>query len=339
MRHLLSRLYAAAARRRRRHFATHPSARRRLRSPVVSVGALNAGGSGKTPVTAEVARRLVAMGERPAVLSRGYRREEPVDGAVVVRDHEMVRGRLETAGDEPWMLAQQLDGVAVVVALDRHLAGTLAESRLGATVHVLDDGFQHLALERAVDLVVVRPGDLDDAVLPAGRLRESLTTVVEADATLIVDPDAGVRARVAERLGVSTSFGVTMTLQSPLVRSPGAAEEEVPAGTPVFAVAGIADPGRFVRDLSDGGWAPSGTAFFSDHHPYTGADLQRCVRQAEAAGAQVIVTTEKDWVRLLRWLPTTIPVAVARLKTDVESANDLDRLLADGLAAVRERVA
>ncbi len=116
---LLSRLYDEAAWRRRLWYARRPDARRRLSRPVVSVGALAAGGSGKTPLTAHVARTLVAMGERPAVLSRGYRRADPVDGVVVVRDTQRVVGDLVTAGDEPWMLAQALNGVAVVVAADR----------------------------------------------------------------------------------------------------------------------------------------------------------------------------------------------------------------------------
>jgi tetraacyldisaccharide 4'-kinase len=136
-----------------------------LSRPVISIGALAAGGSGKTPLTAHVAETLVAMGERPAVLSRGYGRAEPVDGVVVVRDTERVVGALATAGDEPWMLAQALDGVAVVVAADRYLAGRLAETHLGVTVHLLDDGFQHFQLERGTDLLVVSPADLDDPVL------------------------------------------------------------------------------------------------------------------------------------------------------------------------------
>ena len=170
---LLSRLYDEAAWRRRRWYACRPDARRRLSRPVISIGALAAGGSGKTPLTAHVAETLVAMGERPAVLSRGYGRAEPVDGVVVVRDTQRVVGALATAGDEPWMLAQALDGVAVVVAADRYLAGRLAETHLGVTVHLLDDGFQHFQLERGTDLLVVSPADLDDpVVLPAGRLRE-----------------------------------------------------------------------------------------------------------------------------------------------------------------------
>ena len=120
---LFNRLYDEAAWQRRRWYARRPDARRRLSRPVISVGALAAGGSGKTPLTAHVARTLVAMGERPAVLSRGYRRADPADGVVVVRDTEQVVGDLATAGDEPWMLAQALDGVAVVVAADRYLAG------------------------------------------------------------------------------------------------------------------------------------------------------------------------------------------------------------------------
>ena len=158
---LLSRLYDEAAWRRRQWYARRPEARRRLVRPVVSVGGLAAGGSGKTPFVAALARMLVEMGERPAVLSRGYGRADPVAGAAVIRDFERTAGSLAVAGDEPWMLARTLDGVAVVVAEDRHLAGRLAEARLGATVHVLDDGFQHLPLERGTDLVLLSAADLE----------------------------------------------------------------------------------------------------------------------------------------------------------------------------------
>ena len=115
MRRTLSRLYGAAAWRRRRWYACRPEARRRLHRPVISVGGLRVGGSGKTPLTAHLARLLLAMGERPAVLSRGYGRDDAVDGVVVVREAGRIVGRLTTAGDEPWMLARSLDGVSVVV--------------------------------------------------------------------------------------------------------------------------------------------------------------------------------------------------------------------------------
>ena len=198
---LLGRLYDEAAWCRRRWYDRRPELRRRLARPVVSVGALAAGGSGKTPLVASLARLLVEMGERPAVLSRGYGRADPVEGAAVIRDFEGTVGNLAVAGDEPWMLARAIDGVAVVVAEDRHLAGRLAETHLGATVHLLDDGFQHLPLERGTDLVLLSAADLDDRVLPAGRLRERLLTAARADALLLVDVPADRRALVRAAVG------------------------------------------------------------------------------------------------------------------------------------------
>ena len=339
MRHFLARLYGAAARRRRRYFATHPDARRRLDRPVISVGALRVGGSGKTPVAAAVCERLVAMGERPALLSRGYGRAQTTDGVVVVRDHTTVLGRLDTAGDEPWMLAEQLDGVAVVVAPDRFLAGTLAERCLDATVHVLDDGFQHLGLDRTCDLVVVRAEELDDEVLPAGRLRERLEAAGAADALLVVDRDPSVRDHVAERLGASRRFGVTMAVHPPTLRSPTEVAAPIAPDAAVFILAGIADPARFVRDVTELGWSPAGTAVYPDHHRYTAVDVERVMTEARAVGAEVIVTTDKDWVRLARWCPGQLPLAVARLRASVEPADAFDQFLADGLRAARERAA
>ena len=157
---MLSALYAHAAARRRRWYDRRPQRRRRLARPVVSVGALAAGGSGKTPLAALVAELLRDAGERPAVLSRGYGRRNGA-GVVVVRDPDGVRAGVDAAGDEPRMLAERLDGVSVVVSRDRYRAGRLAETRLGATVHVLDDGFQHLQLARDLDLLLVRADELE----------------------------------------------------------------------------------------------------------------------------------------------------------------------------------
>ncbi len=168
-----SSLYGAAASWRRRWYARDPGRQRHLSRPVVSVGNLCAGGSGKTPVVEQIARVLVDRGERPAILTRGYARRRALDGVTVVSDGSKILAGLETAGDEPLMLARALPGVPVLVAADRYLAGRLAERQLGATVHLLDDGFQHLALARDVDLLLVAEEDLTDRMLPAGRLREA----------------------------------------------------------------------------------------------------------------------------------------------------------------------
>lgn len=181
----------------RRLAAAADPARRRLERPVVSVGNLSVGGRGKSPVVALVARLLIASGERPAILSRGYGRARPEPGVTVVSDGRQVLAGIDTAGDEPLMLAHQVPGAIVCVAEDRALAGRLAETHLGATVHVLDDGFQHHRLARAADIVLLAAHDLTDRLLPFGRLREPLdvlqraagrlAVLVEGDATPVVD--------------------------------------------------------------------------------------------------------------------------------------------------------
>ena len=348
---LLSRLYDEAAWRRRQWYARRPEARRRLARPVVSVGALAAGGSGKTPLVAALARMLVEMGERPAVLSRGYRRAGPVEGAAVIRDFERTVGSLAVAGDEPWMLARSLDGVAVVVAEDRHLAGRLAETRLGATVHVLDDGFQHLPLARGTDLVLLSAADLDDPrVLPAGRLRERLETVRRADALLLVDVPADGRARVEAELQPARLFQVQRRTGPVRVRrsvpqvgfAPGRAADPVDGegdalapGSRVAAVAGIARPGRFFDDLRAAGLDVVHTAAFADHHRYGRRDAERIIAAARRAAAQAIVTTDKDFVRLEPWLPFEPVLATMPLTCVVTPAAPFRAFIAARLAAER----
>ncbi len=139
---------------RRRRFERQPQRQRRLSRPVISVGNLSLGGTGKSPVVAAIAQWLIDAGERPAILSRGYARRDPVDGVVVVSDGSAIHSAVEQSGDEPLMLARQVPQAIVCVSPERYLAGRLAEQRLGATVHVLDDGFQHLELARDLDILV-----------------------------------------------------------------------------------------------------------------------------------------------------------------------------------------
>ena len=127
---MIASLYAAVARRRREWYAAHPEARHRLRRPVISIGNIAAGGRGKTPFTAAVSRMLLELGERPAILSRGYARTEADDGVVIVRDALGIRADVARAGDEPFMLARQLPGVVVLTSANRYLAGRLADASL-----------------------------------------------------------------------------------------------------------------------------------------------------------------------------------------------------------------
>jgi tetraacyldisaccharide 4'-kinase len=151
----LSRLYGRAAQSRRAWYGRHPDRVRHLARPVISVGNLVVGGSGKTPVVDTIARLLLAAGEHPVILSRGYGRRRQADGVVVVSDGQSIRVPVEESGDEPQMLARALAGVPVLVSPDRYLAGCLAERRFGCTVHLLDDGFQHVQLARDINLLVM----------------------------------------------------------------------------------------------------------------------------------------------------------------------------------------
>ncbi len=323
---MISSLYAAVARRRREWYAARPEARRRLRHPVISIGNIASGGRGKTPFTAAVARILLQLGERPAILSRGYARTREDDGVVIVRDAAGIRADVARAGDEPFMLARQLPGVIVVTSTDRYLAGRLAEHQLGATVHVLDDGFQHFQLDRDADVVLVAGADLDGVTFPSGRLREPPDVLVAADA--IVALGEGISAGAHRAV-----FRVRRTNGAPVFDGPPPS----PGGA-VFAVAAIADPEPFFSALEDAGLRVAGRTAFRDHHPYSTRDVQKIFSDASAAGATALLTTEKDYVRLLRHRPFPMPVGWLPLTMEPEPLADFQRWLASSIASTRDIV-
>jgi tetraacyldisaccharide 4'-kinase len=310
-----SSLYGTAAGWRRRWYARDPARQRHLSRPVVSVGNLCAGGSGKTPVVEQIARLLVARGERPAILTRGYARRRALDGVTVVSDGSTILAGLDTAGDEPLMLARALPGVPVLVAADRYLAGRLAERQLGATVHLLDDGFQHLALARDVDLLLVAEEDLTDRMLPAGRLREPLPAAASADALLTIAEGDGAD-RLRHTLGIDTMFHVRRALGE--ARWVSGRDSAVSRGGIAFAVAGVARPERFLADIAAAGWQVAGAIVFRDHHPFTDLDVDRIARAARAAGAGVVLTTVKDAVRFEACRVDNLPLAAVPLGVTIE---------------------
>jgi tetraacyldisaccharide 4'-kinase len=324
--HALSTLYGAAVAWRRQWYAHHPDRRRKLDRPVVSVGNLRVGGSGKTPVVEHLARLLADAGYSPAILSRGYGRKSPSKMPTIVSDGRTILTGVDASGDEPLMLARALLGkaVSVVVCADRYAAGKLAETRLGATVHVLDDGFQHLALARDVDLLVTGEHDLADEPLPHGRLRESLSVAVNADALLV---DAGYQdaaERVARVLRVRNAYHITRTLLPPRIVGTGDTVV-VPNDSRVFAFAGIARPERFFSDLTSAGWNVVGTKSFRDHHYFSRSEVERIVTAATKARAAIVLTTDKDAVRVpLDALDTASdrPIAAVPLLSTVEPSDE-----------------
>lgn len=331
-------IYGAAALVRRRWYARHPEARAQLARPVVSVGNLTVGGSGKTPTVCHLAHLLLQMGERPAILSRGYGRRIVSDDVVVVSDGEQVLGDLDRAGDEPLMLARAVPGAAVLVAPERHAAGLVAEETLGCTVHILDDGFQHMKLDRDVDLLLVSPDDVHEAPLPGGRLREPLTAASVADALLVhgttEDAEALVRC-----LGVAEAFRMVRATR-PLRRvAPFGEAWDMPPRSRVIAAAGIARSERFFAAVREQGWTVAGEARFRDHHRYSAADVARLVEMARSRQAVAIVTTEKDAVRLEPHAPFATPFVWLPIEQTIEPSATFRQWLALRLAsATRARI-
>jgi tetraacyldisaccharide 4'-kinase len=330
---LLASIYARGAAWRRRWYAHHPQARRALARPVISIGNLAVGGSGKTPLVAALARWLLSEGERPSILTRGYARREPADGVLVVSDGERVLEPVTRSGDEPQMLARALAGVPVLASADRHLAGRLAERRFGCTVHLLDDGFQHVGLRRDIDLLLVSAADLEDSVLPTGRLREPVAAAREADAILVAGTPAEASA-VAERCGVDRVFQLVPAVAAPRLLVPFGTPMPPTPGRQAVAFAGIARPQRFFDAVRTQGWELARELVFPDHHWFRQADLERIAAAASAANADVVLTTEKDAVRLLALAPGSMPPGWAFLPVAVSV-----QPAADFAAFVRERLA
>jgi len=335
VRRLLGALFASAASLRVAAYERGLLHRARLDGPVVSVGNLGVGGSGKTPVVRRVAGMLSDAGAPVAVLSRGYGGRFR-GAALVVSDGRSVTATAEEAGDEPVMLARALPGVVVAVGPRRDVVGRAVEARFGRRVHVLDDGFQHLRLARDLDLVCVDVADLDDRPLPAGRLRERPEALARASLVLLTRVEAASEdelRRLEARLGAERTLRVRRRVVG--FRTPEGAPVAPPARA--FLLAAIARPERLEGDAAGQGVAIAGRAFFRDHHRFTAGELAAVAARAAEAGAGAIVTTAKDAVRLPSTGGLALPVVVLEIAADID-APGADRLR-ERLLALARRVA
>jgi tetraacyldisaccharide 4'-kinase len=290
-------LYRGAVALRNRYY-DRPSAVRKVSVPVVSVGNVTLGGTGKTPVVAWLAVQLGAMGRKPAIVSRGY-------GGVAGRGPVFVsRGDgplcdAHQAGDEPVQLATGLPGVRVVVGSDRW-AGAAAAAADGADVVVLDDGFQHRRLARDLDIVLIDASNPfgNEHVIPAGRLREPLHALGRAQVVLITRARPDTEYPRIE--SVVRRYRPDATILHAGHRSVGFVDADGRGVSPparALAFCGIGNPSRFQVDLRELGVDVVAFRAFRDHHVYTGAELEELQRAARSRDA-VLVTTDKDLVRI-----------------------------------------
>ena len=271
----LARVYSAVVGARNQLYDRGTFPVHRLQGPVVSIGNLAAGGSGKTPFLIMLGELLQQRGVAFDVLSRGYGRATRgvalVDPAGSPRDF----------GDEPLLIARKLR-LPVIVGEDRYAAGQFAEQKFGPRLHLLDDGFQHRRLARDFDIVLVTPTDARDELLPAGRLREPLSALSRADAVVLTNN--------------TTSDGLPLTNQCLWRVSRGIVAPAI--GEPCFAFCGIARPDNFFADLGSAGITLAGTRAFGDHHAYTRPDVRRLVALRRRNAAAAFITTEKDAINL-----------------------------------------
>jgi tetraacyldisaccharide 4'-kinase len=278
----------------------------RLACAVVSVGNLTVGGTGKTPAVELVARWLIAEGHRVAVVSRGHGRK-PGAPVELVSDGGAPRLSAERAGDEPLLLARRLPGVAVVVGADRLAAGRWAAAHLRPDVVLLDDGFQQRRLVKDVEIVCLdAPAPWGSGrLLPRGTLREPPAALARAHLVLLsrargLDRNALV-AEVRRRAGPVPCLAVDYAVEALEDLGSGALRPATELdGRAVVAFAGIAAPERLAATLAAHGAVVRDLVAFPDHHAYGVRDLEAVARRARAVGAGLLVTTEKDAVRLER---------------------------------------
>lgn len=323
-------IFGAVARVRRNLFDKGWFRAERAGRPVVSLGNLMVGGAGKTPHVALLAERLLAAGISPAILSRGYGRS--TRGVVIVSDGRKLLAGPSESGDEPFLLARRLPSVPVIVGESRAAAGAEFLSCGGrADLFLLDDGFQHLALHRDADLLLVDAtrGVGNGWTIPFGRLREPVSHARFADALLVTKAGS---AADGERIALSIGFPAGRPVATTRYRVAGfvdrSGRELPPPSDPVVAFAGLADNAGFSRTLAGHGVLVDGFLPFRDHHWYTAADVAKIC--AFARGRSV-VTTEKDLVRL----PANLPFTLSALRIDVEPLAGWDELFALVTGAVR----
>ena len=294
----LSAFYGAIIQVRNRRFESGALTIRRLEGPVISIGNLSVGGSGKTPFLITLGELLKQRGVEFDVLSRGYGRA--TTGVALVDP----AGCASEFGDEPLLIARKLS-VPVIVGEDRYAAGRFAEQKLGPRVHLLDDGFQHRRLARDFDIVMVTPQDTADTLLPVGRLREPLSSLMRANAVVLTNNAPCDGLLLAPYLVWRVRRDVVIPAE--LNRS-------------CFAFCGIARPANFFEQLRTAGVALAGTRSFSDHHAYTESDVRKLLELRKRSGAAAFVTTEKDAINLQAHAAELAPLHIVPVRMQLQNA-------------------
>jgi tetraacyldisaccharide 4'-kinase len=280
----------------------------KLARPVISIGNVSVGGSGKTPFVIALGQLLADRGIAFDVLSRGYGRTST---EIAVVDPQ---GSVAQFGDEPLLIARKLQA-PVIVGADRYRAGLLAEQKFSTKLHLLDDGFQHRRLHRDFDIVLLPSEDQTGSLLPTGRLREPIAALKRADAVILTEDQA-------RPLGVRSIWHARRII-------------ELPAATGrAIAFSGIARPRQFLDGLKSSKLEVTGALTFRDHHRYQQSDIGRLLDLKKQSNAGSFITTEKDLINLGTLSAQLSPLITAGLKIEIESP---EQVLAEMIKTIEQR--
>ncbi len=316
---------------RKRVFKTHG-----VSVPVISVGNITTGGTGKTPLVEWIARKLAEREQRVCILTRGYRRANPTE-RVLVSDGQQIVADIDQAGDEALMLARALlHKAAVVCDADRVAGARWVIANLKPQVLILDDGFQHVRLARDLDIVTIdstKPWG-NGRLFPSGTLRESVEGLKRAGCIVVTRATGDADSRLADQISQASDapiFRATTVIDKITALGSGDFKsKDALARIPIAAFCGIGNPKAFFRQLRDEGFDVRHTKAFLDHHKYTQTDVDRLTQRSVESGAQALLTTAKDAVKLAS-IQFTLPCYVVEIETKISEADALLALIEDAI--------
>jgi len=315
---MVSKGYGGAVKLRRLFYKKNILTSKRLPCPIISIGNITLGGTGKTPMTIYLVQALKQLGYNVAVISRGYKGgAEKIGG--IVSDGKVLLMTPEMSGDEPYMMAKRLKDVPVIVGKNRFRAGRLAISKFNPDVIVLDDGFQHLTLQRDLDIVLLdyhKPFG-NRHLLPRGGVREPISALFYADAIILTKSDTMTDNETSSLLRelrpyeggkpiyrsfhhpfVSKIINGKKKMFETKMQEALRQNSDCIKGRTVFAFSGLADNHNFLQTLKHLKCNVSGFMEFPDHHPYSEGDLHEILSAAKRSMSECLITTEKDYVRI-----------------------------------------
>lgn len=333
---LISKVYGGTVKLRRDFYTKAVFKSKRLSCPVISIGNISVGGTGKTPMTIYVADIVKNLGYKVAIVSRGYKGSAESVGGIVC-DERTILMAPEVAGDEPYMMAARLKDVPIIVGKNRFGAGMLAIREFDPDIIVLDDGFQHLKLQRDLDLVLLdyRKPFGNGNLLPRGIMREPVSSLSNANALILTRSDSATDSARSplqihmERFSFMTpvfrtfhvpfvykvskgnSFSLKVNSQNALISDP-----KMIKGRTVFAFSGLANNSNFRQTIESLNCHISGFMEFPDHHPYSDRDLEDILATAKKSMSDCLITTEKDYVRIAHKIEWVDDLFVVGIKID-----------------------